>query len=289
MKKGFFIFKEAAFIFVIGVCIFFLAFGITHLLKRKVESKKHEIHPALYSFESNLRPLILDGLKAKKQIIDLPEVNLATNTITERLVKDSQLPFNIEILVMRSETINAVTFPGGIIVIYSGLIHSLESPEELSAVLAHEFGHVAGHDSIKALTRRISMGILFSTLGKRGGVVLVQRILREAAHINFSRSTESKADDFALDLLMRAEIDPIHLGKALENLKQKSDLHQVGITRYIDTHPDIDSRIHKAYDKSTSIAVIERKFNIDWDKVKNTLPPHKNDRTQILSNSIVLQ
>ena len=47
-----------------------------------------------------------------------------------------------EILILNLPVVNAITFPGVLIVVYSGLISRLESAKEMAAVLAHELRHV---------------------------------------------------------------------------------------------------------------------------------------------------
>jgi predicted Zn-dependent protease len=252
----------------------FLSYGITELLKNKREGKQDRSrHAALY-IESALKSLIVESLSLQGSVVDVPEVKGTIQAIMDRLlsVTDPQ-PYDIEVLVLNSTVVNALTFPGGLIVVYSGLINSLDSAEEMAAVLAHELGHVVNRDSMKSLSRQIGLSIFFSLFGGRNAQVLVERLIREATNIRFSRAVESRADDYALDLLTAAEIDPANLGAALDNLK-KENKHELGtILKYIDSHPEIDTRIKKAYEKSSLPGEDYKPFEINWNEVKNSLPP----------------
>jgi len=274
LKKGFYILKDLGIILSAVLLMLFLSYGITELLKNKREGKQDRSRYAVLSIESALKSLIVESLSLQELVVDVPEVNGTIQAIMDRLlsVTDPQ-PYDIEVLVLNSPVVNALTFPGGLIVVYSGLINSLDSAEEMAAVLAHELGHVVNRDSMKSLSRQIGLSIFFSLFGGRNAQVLVERIIQEATNIRFSRAVESRADDYALDLLTAAEIDPANLGAALDNLK-KENKHELGtILKYIDSHPEIDTRIKKAYEKSSLPGEDYKPFEINWNEVKNSLPP----------------
>lgn len=273
MKKSFYILKDLAILFTAVLLMLFVGAGVIKLQKDRTKDKPRTARPVTISLESTLKPLIIENIHDYEPVLEIPELDQSLDAIMDRLLsKTDPLPYDIEILVLNLPVVNAVTFPGGLIVVYSGLISRLESAEEMAAVLAHELGHVVYRDSMKNITRQVGFAALFSLFGGRGGRVLVQRIIREAANIHFSRSVESRADDFALDLLAAAEIDPNKLGIALTNLKHKKEFEQIKLLKYIDNHPEINSRIKKAYEKSSLAEIDEKAFDINWNEVKSLLP-----------------
>jgi len=273
LKKSFYILKDLAILFTAVLLMLFVGVGVTKLLKDRTKDKPRTARPVTIFLESTLKPLIIENIHDYEPVLEIPELDQSLDAIMDRLLsKTDPLPYDIEILVLNLPVVNAVTFPGGLIVVYSGLISRLESAEEMAAVLAHELGHVVYRDSMKNITRQVGFAALFSLFGGRGGRVLVQRIIREAANIHFSRSVESRADDFALDLLAAAEIDPNKLGIALTNLKYKKEFEQIKLLKYIDNHPEINFRIKKAYEKSNLAAIDEKAFDINWNEVKSLLP-----------------
>ena len=52
----------------------------------------------------------------------------------------------IDVHVVRLSMVNAVTLPGGRIVIFNGLLKAAQSPDEVAGVIGHELGHVRHHD-----------------------------------------------------------------------------------------------------------------------------------------------
>jgi predicted Zn-dependent protease len=273
LRKGLYLLKEIGILVAAVAAMVILAFGITWFLKYRTTDRGGEVRPAVLSIESALRSLISESIKTSDHTVETPELDSALHTITRRLLEETEpLPYEVEILVLNSPVVNAVNFPGGLIVVYSGMIGALGSSEEMAAVIAHELGHVVNMDSIKSLMRQMGIATFFSVFGGRGGQIMIQRMLREATNIKFSRSVEQRADDFALELLIASEIDPVRMGEALTSLKREGDADYMKVLRYIDSHPDIDSRIKKAYERSSSAGISEQTFNISWEAVKGSLP-----------------
>jgi predicted Zn-dependent protease len=273
LKKGLHLFKELGIILAAVIVMVFIGLGINRIIKTRSSYKARGQRPALLSVESALKSLISESIKATEYLTESPELDRALDSITGRLLDElDPLPYEVEILVLNSPVVNAVNFPGGLIVVYSGLIMELESAEEMAAVLAHEIGHVVKRDSVKSIMRQMGLEAFFTLVGGRGGQVLIQRTMREAANIKYTRRVEQMADDFALELLIDAEIDPAHMGKALENMKQNERFDNIKLLQYIDTHPQIDARMDNAYERSASADIDEKKFDIQWEEVKASLP-----------------
>lgn len=278
MRKDLYLLKEIGILVATVAAMIILAFVITWFLKYRTTDRGGEVHPAVLSIESALRSLISESIKTTQHTVETPELEEALHTITSRLLEETEpLPYEVEILVLNSPVVNAVNFPGGLIVVYSGLIRELGSAEEMAAVIAHELGHVVNRDSVKSLMRQMGIATFFSLFGGKWGQIIIQRMLREAANIKFSRSVEQRADDFALELLIASEIDPVRMGEALKNLKKEGDADYMKVLKYIDTHPDIDSRIKKAYERSSSAGISEQTLNISWEAVKGSLPAPRFD------------
>jgi predicted Zn-dependent protease len=273
LRKGFYLLRDLGIILAAVIVMIFVGLGISRIANNRLSREPRSTRPAVLRLELALKAVISESIKTTEYLTESHQLDRALDSVTGRLLEGlAPLPYEIEILVLHSPVVNAVNFPGGLIVVYSGLIMELESPEEMAAVLAHELGHVVNRDSIKSIMRQTGIAAFFSAFGGRGGQVVAQRILREAANIKYSRSVEQRADNFTFDLLISAGIDPAHMGKALENLKQKKNPDYMKILRYIDTHPSIDSRVKSAYERSASVDIEEKKFDIQWEKVKDSLP-----------------
>lgn len=112
-------------------------------------------------------------------------------------------PKDVTIRVVRIPVINAVAFPGGQVVLFDGMIQNAESPDEVAGVLAHELGHVAHRDGMESLIRQYGLAMLFggidSHVGTYGNALLSAR---------YSRATEARADDYAIERLQAAQVSP---------------------------------------------------------------------------------
>ena len=78
-----------------------------------------------------------------KNIVEPIEKKIRTKTTSVAQSNNaSEGTFKIDVHVIRSDVENAYALPGGYIVIYTGLIESSSSPEEIAGVLAHGKWHM---------------------------------------------------------------------------------------------------------------------------------------------------
>jgi beta-barrel assembly-enhancing protease len=226
------------------------------------------------SVEASLGKVFKESITHDVKIVHDPLIDAELAKIVARL-QQSQLdfPFEIEILVAQSGMVNAIALPGGLIVLYSGLINRLDSAEQLAAVLAHELGHIYHRDSMMALVRELGMSMIIAALaGDASGVL--NDLIRQTFAIQYSRAVEERTDSFALDLLVEVGIDPIHLALAFENMKEETDLDENvrKFLSYLETHPDINLRIEKAKQRSRKEALIEIPLDVSWEVIQRAHP-----------------
>jgi predicted Zn-dependent protease len=204
LKRGSYLLRDLGIISAAVAVMVFSGLWIDRLVKNRSSRKPHAPRPAVLSVESALKSLISESIKADDHLAESPALDRALDSIMGRLLDTfDPLPYEIEILVLRSPVVNAVNFPGGLIVVYSGLIMELDSPEEMAAVLAHEIGHVVNRDSVKVIMRQAGMSVFFSMFGGRGGQVLLQRILREIENLikmAYERSDSAHIHEKKLDI-----------------------------------------------------------------------------------------
>lgn len=143
--------------------------------------------------------------------------------------------------VAKNPAVNALTFPGGRIVLYTGFIRDAKSPEEFLGVMAHEIGHVVGRDSVSFLVRGTLLASLFGYLtGDFNSTFAVSpQILLSTAALTFDRDMERKADLYAASRLMKNNIGTSGL-KSFFSRKN----HEEGLImpEMFMTHPDFESR-----------------------------------------------
>jgi Zn-dependent protease with chaperone function len=78
---------------------------------------------------------------------------------------------------------NAFAIPGGHVYVFEGLIETANTPDELAGVIAHETGHVAHCDGVRALLQ--SAGLSFGLgmlLGGGGAAVIGVRTVLQSSY-----------------------------------------------------------------------------------------------------------
>jgi predicted Zn-dependent protease len=202
--------------------------------------------------ESRMRDLTMRSLEP--QLVRDPEVTAPVKAIGDRVFaalggsdggRDAPT-----LVVLDTNTVNAFTLPGGVIVVCAGLLRSLGSAEELAAVIAHEAGHVVNHDVSRTMARQLGLSALFSLFGGRETEVLVQRLLGELINQRYSRAVEAEADGTALRILERAGIDPAALADAFGRLERAGENAPKNVLKYLESHPDLEDRIARAREAS---------------------------------------
>lgn len=160
----------------------------------------------------------------------------ALQNLTDRLgVRDH----DVDIRVVNLPIVNAVTLPGGHIVLFSGLIERAASPDEVAGVIAHELGHVDHRDVVESLIRQFGLSVVLGGLdGNVGGYT------NALLSATYSRQTESRADAFAITTLVDNHISPAATSAFFDRLSQEE--LAPGATKtvlgYLATHPDSRAR-----------------------------------------------
>ena len=129
--------------------------------------------------------------------------------------------FEYRLEVLENEMPNAFAMPGGQMVILTGLLEILDTPEEVAGVLAHELAHVYRRHSLKRLLQatglitlgQIAMGDVAGAAGMLAGAAGM------AALQHYSREAEEDADRQGTELMHRAGIDP---GKSRRSISKAS-------------------------------------------------------------------
>lgn len=130
---------------------------------------------------------------------------------------------------------NAITLPGGRIILFNGLLRDATSPDEIAGVLGHELGHVANRDVLESLLRQLGLSVLLGGLdGNIGGYT--NMVLSTA----YSRSAETRADDFAIAALKQSSISTRSTAAFFRRLSGKTPLDKsaaASVLAYVSSHP----------------------------------------------------
>ncbi len=172
---------------------------------------------------------------------------------------------------------NALALPGGTVIVTDALVGLDMSDEALSAVLAHEVGHVYRQHAMR-MTVQTSLGALLiaTVMGDAAAITSLAYTLPTALlNSGYSRTMEIEADEFAYERMRAAGLSPAALGDALEalmksrtwgertgeekdeNRDEKRDekrdgekgvgkANASGWTDYLSSHPAVEERIRRA-------------------------------------------
>lgn len=156
-----------------------------------------------------------------------------------------------------ADDINAFAVPTGYIFVTRGLLDSLETEEELAAILAHEIAHVESRHSYRqwrnARNTSIVTGILGALAGATDGraddiVAAMTSFTSQLFLAGHGRDREREADLFASFYLNDADIGDRPLLSSFRKLKFARDAYNPfgGGGGLFASHPHIDERLEKA-------------------------------------------
>jgi Zn-dependent protease with chaperone function len=156
-------------------------------------------------FETEIGKLAADKRKWEEHSQYSPRLQKIGNRLVANL---DACPFKFTFHVQRDPTINAMAYPGGTVVVNTGLLEKA-SDDELAGVLGHEFGHVIHHDSLRSVVRNsglVSILAVISGLGQANAeqVVDALALAQRLESLRYGRSQEASADLVGVDLATKS-------------------------------------------------------------------------------------
>jgi Zn-dependent protease with chaperone function len=179
-----------------------------------------------------------ESMKSTLKLQDSGGAYDAVQVIGKRLTQGSK--YTYEFHVVKDDTLNAFAMPGGIVVVYTGLINATKRPEELAGVLAHEVQHVEQRHSLQGMVKNLGLRAVWAlATGDLGGTLAGQAAVKLSS-LKFSRDAESEADDKGFDALVKQGIDPSGMPEFFKTMNEKAADAPVS---FISTHPlSVDRR-----------------------------------------------
>lgn len=169
-----------------------------------------------------------------KGILNTDEVNRArVNAVSQRLIavapelRADAASWKWEVNTISDPTVNAWCMPGGKIVVYTGLIRTLNlNDDELASIVGHEISHALKEHSREKMSKVMvqdTVSSILSLLGISKTVTDTANLAYNAAFaMPFSRDQESEADKYGLELMYKAGFDP----NACVTVMQKMDAYE---------------------------------------------------------------
>jgi len=199
------------------------------------------------------------------QETDKGEMQKAVTTIGDYLNLNSKNnKYDFKFYVIKKNEINAMALPGGNVIVYTGLLKSANSPEEVAGVLAHELQHVYQRHSLKAIIKQLGISIIFQVM-----IGDVGNLASQVTNLKFSRDMEYEADKLGTKLLYDSKINPSGLINFFDKLNEL-DKNVPEAFEIISTHPDTNNRMTELKKMISEYPPIKnpKTFNIDWRRIK---------------------
>jgi len=174
------------------------------------------------------------------------ESYLAANGMSDEL-KYYQWQFNL----VQDQSVNAFCMPGGLIVVYEGLLPVTQDEASLAIVLGHEIAHAVAKHSAERISNAYKQEYALQAIGtvaQAGGVSadllqlgsIVASLGSQVWTSGFSRKQESEADHMGLVFAAMAGYDP---QVAVSFWKRMSQATGGGSNSIFSDHPSDETRI----------------------------------------------
>jgi predicted Zn-dependent protease len=138
---------------------------------------------------------------------------------------------------------NALTLPGGTIVMLDGLDRVVDDDDALVGVFGHELGHVIGRHTLRQIIQTIGVGGLANMVWGDMSSLLLNGVL-VVSSLNYSRDMEREADAFAASVLKanRLSAEPL-IDFLTELAADQTARNGQSAPGLLTTHPLTDERI----------------------------------------------
>jgi beta-barrel assembly-enhancing protease len=164
----------------------------------------------------------------------------AINHFFTQLKTDNSYP--VHITVLKDSVVNAYALPGGGIIVYDAILNTMHTPEELAALLSHEYSHITLKHTTRNIIRSIAgylfISVIFSDANSIANLIIDNA--NNLRNLSYSRELEHEADQNGLFILKENHLTSKGMITLFESLQKNN---QVEVDEIISTHPDLENRI----------------------------------------------
>ena len=160
-----------------------------------------------------------------------------------------------ETVVFDDNSANAFALPGGKIGVHTGLLKIAINQNQLATVIGHEVAHVLSRHGAERVSQQMGLEIAMKTtdaisqnkMQSQGNQKILMSALGIGAQFGvflpFSRTHESEADLYGIDLMAKAGFDPRQSVNLWQNMAKASG--KARQPQFMSTHPSPENRITK--------------------------------------------
>jgi predicted Zn-dependent protease len=198
---------------------------------------------------------------------------------------------DFRIYLARIPEFNAMMFPTGFAVVFSGLLRRMRNEAQLAGVIAHESGHFLRRHQIrswrdmKRKTDIFAIGAMAAGIGGAAGGVYLGDYVQLAqlgtilSLFQYSREMEAEADAMGAKLISEAGYAPAEMAAIWQQLIGEEDAS----ARYrrkrrrrgsiFDTHPSSDARMADLRADAAEVTVPGKHYEIARERYLSTIGP----------------
>lgn len=195
------------------------------------------------------------------------ESQAAFEKLMKRLypIHKDDVPGFLKVEIVKYPVSNALTFPGGRIVIFDDVIVNAKSPEELAGVIAHEIGHAKKRHIMQKIVSTLSMAAVFQFIGGdfSSALALDPSTVLSIGTLAFDRGMETEADQFAYDRLVESKINPHDVAGFFKRLSMNADKYAL-----LSSHPGDEMRI-KLFKTKNDVKALPILSKKEWQALKD--------------------
>jgi len=223
--------------------------------------------PSFASAVVGLVPLSFErqmGQETRNQIVSLLSRRsgthvcraVAANAILQQRADEiaavMESPFKIDVTVVNFPITNAITLPGGHVIILSKLLKEAKSGDEVIGVLAHEIAHVVRRDPLQVSIKQTGTTLLVSLLiGDVFGGTALTGAASTLLESGYSRDAEAASDKLAVTALNRLGWNARPLAGFLARIDKENG--GAMIPSFLSTHPSGADRQKAIEDMSQGV------------------------------------
>jgi Zn-dependent protease with chaperone function len=214
--------------------------------------------------EAKLGDWVLAQTRAQMRVIERGPAVDAVKHMGERLTVGSRHTYRW--LLVDNPEVNAFAAPGGVVVVYSGLLQATDRPEEAAGVIAHEVAHAELRHGLQGMVKSLGVRAVASVvLGDWSGIA-VQQGLASLLEMKFSREAEMQADAEGLRRMVAARIDPSAMANFMKKLAAGEK--DTAPPPFLSTHPASKDRAEQLQISAAAHSGPWMALQLDWHAVK---------------------
>ncbi len=231
------------------------------------------------SDEKKLGAQIMREIRQDPDVVDDPVLSDYLDSIFRPLYRaaidrgnispEMQEAFGWEPFLVRDRSFNAFALPGGYIGVNLGLIAASGTRDEMASVLGHELSHITQRHIARSMVANknqsvvtlaaMLLGLLVASRAGGGGdapvaVIASGQAAMATGQLTFSRSMESEADRFGLDVMTDAGFSPTGMAAMFERLDAANQLNDSNQYPWLRSHPLTIERLAEARLRARQVA-----------------------------------